>query len=56
MSEILLHLALAGVRLFIGLYELVGFLFEADFWLTNGLLSSEALAVICRRIGRRRAL
>lgn len=56
MSEILLHLGLAVVRFFIGLYEFFGFLFEADFWLTNGIFSSTALAAIRSRVRHRGAL
>lgn len=52
MSEILLHLALGVFRFFIGLYELFGFLFEADFYLTNGLFSSKTLLATRNRLRR----
>ncbi len=52
MSEILLHVGLGTIRFFIGLYELFGFLFEADFYLTDGLFSSKTLVAVRNR-GRR---
>jgi len=55
MSEILLHLAFGVFRFFIGLYELFGFLFEADFYLTNGLFSSKTLLALRDGVRRRRA-
>lgn len=55
MSEILLHLALGVLRFFIGLYELFGFLFEADFYLANGFFSSRTLLAVRDRVRRRRA-
>ena len=56
MSELLLHLALGVFRFLIGLYELFGFLFEADFWLTDGLFSSKALLVVRNKLKRRRTV
>jgi len=56
MSEILLHLVLGALRFFIGLYELFGFLFEADFYLANGLFSSKALLAARDRLRRRRVV
>ena len=53
MNEILWHLGVAIVRLFIGLYEFFGFLFEADFWFTSGFFSSKTLVAIRHRIRRR---
>jgi len=50
MSEILLHLGLAIIRFFAGLYEFFGFLFEADFYLANGFFSSKTCVAIRERI------
>lgn len=55
MNELVLHLVLAVIRFFIGLYEFFGFLFEADFWLTNGFFSSKGLVAICRKFRHRKA-
>ncbi len=56
MNELLLHLCLAVVRFFIGLYEIFGCLFEADFWLTNGFFSSKGLVAIRRKFRHHKAL
>jgi len=54
MSEILLHLGLGIIRFFVGLYELFGFLFEADFYLTNGFFNSKSLVAIRKKMWHRK--
>ena len=54
MSEILLPLGLAAVRLLIGLCEFCGALFEADFLLTNSFFSSKAFLALRNKVRHRR--
>jgi hypothetical protein len=50
MNEILLHIGIAIARFFIGLYEIFGFLFEADFYLANGFFSAKTWVKVRQKI------
>jgi len=54
MHEILAPLVAGIIRFFLGLCEFLGFLWETDFSLTNGLFSAKTLTAVCHRVKRRR--
>lgn len=54
MGEILAPFVLGAVRFFLGLFEFLGFLWETDFRLTNGLFSAETLVAVSHQVRRRK--
>ena len=55
MHEILVPLVSGVVRFFLGLFEFLGFLWETDFRLTDGLLSTKTLVAVRSRMRRQKA-
>ena len=55
MHEILVPLVSGGVRFFLGLFEFLGFLWDTDFCLTDGLFSAKTLVAVRSRMRRRKA-
>ena len=55
MHEILVPLVSGGVRFFLGLFEFLGFLWDTDFCLTDGLFSAKTLVAVLSRMRRQKA-